>query len=55
MVTHSMEQAQRIADTVVFLYLGKLVEKSSVEAFFEDPDDERTERFVAGETIADTQ
>ncbi|WP_115863240.1 phosphate ABC transporter ATP-binding protein [Halorussus litoreus] len=54
MVTHSMEQSQRIADTVAFLYLGELVEKTGVETFFEDPDDERTERFVAGETIVDT-
>ncbi|WP_353633285.1 phosphate ABC transporter ATP-binding protein (plasmid) [Halobacterium sp. NMX12-1] len=55
MVTHSMEQSQRIADTVVFLYLGELVEKTDVETFFEDPDSERTERFVAGETIVDTR
>jgi ABC-type phosphate transport system ATPase subunit len=40
---------------VVFLYLGELVEKAGMEKFFEDPDNERTEQFIAGETIVDTQ
>ncbi|MFC6905704.1 phosphate ABC transporter ATP-binding protein [Halalkalicoccus tibetensis] len=48
MVTHSMEQAKRLADEVVFLYLGELVEANDTRSFFEDPSDERTREFVSG-------
>ncbi|ARS88884.1 phosphate ABC transporter ATP-binding protein [Natrarchaeobaculum aegyptiacum] len=50
MVTHSMDQARRLADRVAFLYLGDLVEVDETESFFENPSDERTKRFVAGHT-----
>ncbi|WP_049927041.1 phosphate ABC transporter ATP-binding protein [Halopiger goleimassiliensis] len=53
MVTHSMDQARRIADEVVFLYLGELVEKNDTQSFFENPENERTKRFVEGETVVD--
>ncbi|WP_135828394.1 phosphate ABC transporter ATP-binding protein [Halorussus halobius] len=52
-VTHSMDQAQRIADDVVFLYLGELVEANDARSFFEDPDSERTRRFVEGRPVVD--
>jgi len=48
MVTHSMNQAKRLADEVVFLYLGEVVEANGVRSFFEDPQHERTKRFVSG-------
>ena len=50
MVTHSMDQAKRLADEVVFLYLGEVVEANDVRSFFEDPQHERTKRFVSGPT-----
>lgn len=53
MVTHSMDQARRLADDVAFLYLGELVEANDAESFFEDPDTERTRRFVAGQPVVD--
>ncbi|QZA87756.1 phosphate ABC transporter ATP-binding protein [Salinarchaeum sp. IM2453] len=52
MVTHSMKQAQRLADEVIFLYLGEVVEHSSAETFFNNPKEERTQRFVEGEVVA---
>ncbi len=58
MVTHSMSQAQRLADDVVFLYLGELVEANDVQSFFENPRDERTKQFVSGQesvAAADTE
>ncbi|RQG97948.1 phosphate ABC transporter ATP-binding protein [Natrarchaeobius chitinivorans] len=47
-VTHSMDQAKRLADEVVFLYLGELVEANDVRSFFENPQNERTREFVDG-------
>ncbi|THE66265.1 phosphate ABC transporter ATP-binding protein [Salinadaptatus halalkaliphilus] len=58
MVTHSMDQAKRLADTVVFLYLGELVETNDTQSFFENPQHERTQEFVKGHTAveyADTE
>ena len=54
MVTHSMDQARRLADEVVFLYLGKVVEANDVQSFFESPQHERTKRFVSGPGTPDT-
>ncbi|QSG01337.1 phosphate ABC transporter ATP-binding protein [Natranaeroarchaeum sulfidigenes] len=50
MVTHSMNQARRLADDVVFLYLGEVVERGDVESFFQDPTHERTKQFIGGHT-----
>ena len=50
MVTHSMTQARRLADAVVFLYLGEVVEKNDVTSFFEAPTEERTKQFIRGAT-----
>ena len=53
MVTHSMDQARRIADGVVFLYLGEVVETGDTRSFFENPTAERTKRFVKGRTVVE--
>ncbi|MCU4926328.1 phosphate ABC transporter ATP-binding protein [Halobacteria archaeon AArc-dxtr1] len=53
MVTHSMDQAKRLADEVVFLYLGKLIEANDTRSFFENPRHERTQQFVKGHTIVE--
>ncbi|ELY66020.1 phosphate ABC transporter ATP-binding protein [Natronococcus jeotgali] len=53
MVTHSMDQAKRLADDVIFLYLGELVEASDTRSFFENPQHERTREFVKGHTAVD--
>jgi phosphate transport system ATP-binding protein len=50
LVTHSMAQARRLADEVVFLYLGEVVESNDVRSFFEDPQAERTKTFIGGST-----
>ncbi|QLD90719.1 phosphate ABC transporter ATP-binding protein [Natronomonas salina] len=50
MVTHSMDQARRLADEVVFLYLGEVVETGDVKSFFENPQKERTRQFIRGHT-----
>jgi phosphate transport system ATP-binding protein len=48
MVTHNMQQAQRIADRTAFFYLGEMVEYGDTEQIFEDPKQERTARYVSG-------
>ena len=50
-VTHNMFQARRIADEVIFLLDGKIIEHGSTESIFENPSDPRTRQFVSGEMI----
>lgn len=54
MVTHSMDQAERLADDIVFLYLGEVIEANDVETFFDDPSAARTKRFLEGEPVLET-
>jgi len=48
-VTHILRQAKRIADYVVFLYLGEVVEHGPAEKVFERPRDSRTRAYLTGE------
>jgi len=48
-VTHILRQARRIADYVIFLYLGELVEHGPAEQFFSSPRHERTRAYISGE------
>ena len=47
-VTHNLEQAKRIADYVVFMYLGKVVEYGEVEHMFNSPKQELTKKYLSG-------
>lgn len=47
-VTHNLPQAARIADQVMFLYDGSLVEAGEREDLFAHPKNPRTEAYVAG-------
>ncbi|MGC9436268.1 MAG: phosphate ABC transporter ATP-binding protein [Methanomicrobiales archaeon] len=47
-VTHILRQAKRLADYVIFLYLGELVEHGPAEQVFNDPRDPRTKAYVEG-------
>lgn len=51
LVTHILRQAKRLADHVVFLYLGRLVEHGPAEEVFNSPKDERTEHYISGKFI----
>lgn len=48
MVTHNMQQAKRIADKTAFFYLGEMVEYGETAQIFENPQQERTMRYVSG-------
>jgi phosphate transport system ATP-binding protein len=47
-VTHNMEQAQRVADRTAFLYLGEVIETGETKQIFEDPQHGRTREFLHG-------
>jgi phosphate transport system ATP-binding protein len=47
-VTHILRQAKRLADNVVFLYLGEIVESGPADTFFTNPQDPRTKAYIDG-------
>jgi tungstate transport system ATP-binding protein len=49
MATHNLTQARRIADEIVHIYNGQIVEVATPEAFFENPKSEISRKFVNGE------
>jgi len=49
--THDMNQARRVADQVAVLLGDGLVEVGPTERVFEDPRDDRTRKFIAGELV----
>jgi tungstate transport system ATP-binding protein len=51
LVTHNVFQAKRLAQRVVFLLDGKVVEVSPADAFFNHPQDPRTTAFVRGDMV----
>ncbi len=48
LVTHVLRQAKRIADNVVFMYLGEVIEQGSVQDVFENPKMEKTKQYLGG-------
>jgi phosphate transport system ATP-binding protein len=47
-VTHILRQARRIADHIVFMYLGEAIESGPAESFFSNPRHEITRKYVQG-------
>ena len=47
-VTHNMQQAQRIADKTVFLYLGEVKEEGDTYQIFNYPKEEMTSNYIRG-------
>lgn len=48
LVTHILRQARRLADYVMFLYLGELIEHGPAEEIFENPRHDRTREYIKG-------
>lgn len=48
MVTHNMQQAARVADSVGYFYMGELVEFGTARAIFERPSKRETEHYITG-------
>ncbi len=51
MTTHDLAQARRLAEEVVFLHRGRLVERAPAEQFFEAPKTPLARAFLDGELI----
>lgn len=47
-VTHILRQARRIADYIIFMYLGEVVEQGPAEEFFNNPKMEKTREYLKG-------
>ena len=45
-VTHEMGFARNVANKVVFMEHGKIIESASAEKFFSDPEEERSKEFI---------
>lgn len=48
MVTHILRQARRIADHIIFMYLGEVIEQGPAQEFFNNPKMERTKEYLKG-------
>ena len=47
-VTHLLRQARRLADHIIFLWMGELIEAGDAEQVFRAPCDERTRAYLGG-------
>ncbi len=50
-ITHDVGQARRLADDVVFMHRGKLVEHTPAERFFSEPASRAARDFLAGRIV----
>jgi phosphate transport system ATP-binding protein len=48
LVTHTLRQAKRIADYVVFMYMGEIIESGPTEEFFINPKQQLTKDYLSG-------
>ena len=51
MSTHDLGQARRLADEVMFLHRGRLMEKADAAAFFAGPKNDLAQAFLRGELL----
>ena len=51
LVTHLLRQARRLADYVIFLYLGRLIEHGPAEQVLNNPTHPKTQAYLAGRFI----
>ncbi|MCS3553083.1 MULTISPECIES: phosphate ABC transporter ATP-binding protein PstB [unclassified Sphingobacterium] len=47
-VTHNMQQAQRVADKTIFMYLGEVKEEGATYDIFNNPQHEITKNYISG-------
>ncbi len=48
LVTHILRQARRLADYVVFMYLGEIIEFGPAKEIFENPQKQLTKEYISG-------
>lgn len=47
-VTHALRQAKRIADHIIFMYMGEIIEQCEASEFFNSPKNEITKAYLRG-------
>jgi len=47
-VTHTLRQAKRLADHVIYMYLGEVIETGPAKEVFTNPKHERTKQYLEG-------
>lgn len=52
MTTHDLGQAHRLANDIIFLHQGKMVEHSTAAIFFEQPQTKTAQDFIAGKLLS---
>jgi phosphate transport system ATP-binding protein len=48
LVTHILRQARRLADYIVFMYLGEIIEAGPTDEFFNNPRQQLTKDYISG-------
>jgi phosphate transport system ATP-binding protein len=48
-VTHTLRQAKRLADYVIYMYLGEVIEAGPAHEVFSNPQHERTKAYLEGQ------
>ena len=48
LVTHTLRQALRIADYVIFMYMGEIIEAGPADQIFNNPQKELTQKYLSG-------
>lgn len=48
LVTHTLRQAKRIADYIVFMYLGEVIEAGPADEIFKNPQNDLTRDYLSG-------
>ena len=48
-VTHTLRQAKRLADYVIYMYLGEVIEAGPAKEVFGNPRHERTRQYLEGQ------
>jgi phosphate transport system ATP-binding protein len=48
-VTHTLRQAKRLADYVIYMYLGEVIEAGTAKEVFNNPQHERTRAYLEGQ------
>ena len=47
-VTHTLRQARRLADYVIYMYMGEVIEEGPAKEVFANPKHERTKQYLEG-------
>ena len=48
LVTHTLRQARRIADHIIFMYMGEIIESGPTDEFFNKPKNQLTKDYLSG-------